>query len=288
MLTNKFMKNRIWVIVFGMILLFTMMPQRVMAADPSLIIEYEYDGKMIEGAQFDIYHVADLQLVKTEEFAEFAGTLDEKDSAKELADYVKANGNILPAASMMVNEEISLPAGIYLAIGQPLESAGVVYKCAPFLVSLTTGQKVAYPKAVTPEEFIDITVMKIWNDNNDAADKRTEEVRIELLLDGEVFETVVLNEENDWMYTFTKVPGASDWDAREIDVPEGYEVSVESEMAAEGKLLEFEIINTYKVVTERPSRLPQTGMLNWPVPVLAGAGLVCFMIGWGKRQKDEM
>lgn len=37
----------------------------------------------------------------------------------------------------------------------------------------------------------------------------------------------------------------------------------------------------------KDSRLPQTGMLKWPIPVLAGTGLVFFMIGWAKRQKEE-
>ena len=39
------------------------------------------------------------------------------------------------------------------------------------------------------------------------------------------------------------------------------------------------------------SRLPQTGQLNWPVPVLAGAGLVLFALGWrlcfGQRKRYE-
>ena len=34
------------------------------------------------------------------------------------------------------------------------------------------------------------------------------------------------------------------------------------------------------------TKLPQTGMLLWPIPVLAGVGLVFFMIGWAKRQKS--
>lgn len=284
---GKCKKNRIWAIVFGMILLLAVFPHHAMAADSSLVIEYEYDGVMVEDAQFDLYHVADLHFTKTEEFAEFKESLDKVESAEKLADYVKANENILPVACVMANEESSFPAGVYLAIGQTCVSDGVVYKCAPFLVALTTGQKVVYPKAVTPEEYIDIMVMKFWNDNNDASNKRTEEVKIELLLGGEVFETVVLNEENDWMHRFTHLSGISEWDVEEIDVPEGYEVSVESEMTEEGNLLEFEIINTYEESAERPSKLPQTGMLNWPVPVLAGIGLLCFMVGWGKRQKDE-
>ncbi|MGN0202997.1 MAG: hypothetical protein ACI4BB_00540 [Coprococcus sp.] len=30
-------------------------------------------------------------------------------------------------------------------------------------------------------------------------------------------------------------------------------------------------------------KLPQTGQLNWPVPVLAAAGMALFIIGWGLR-----
>ena len=39
------------------------------------------------------------------------------------------------------------------------------------------------------------------------------------------------------------------------------------------------------------SRLPQTGQMNWPVPVLAGVGLVLFALGWwlcfGQRKRHE-
>ncbi len=46
---------------------------------------------------------------------------------------------------------------------------------------------------------------------------------------------------------------------------------------------------TSKTPTEVPkdTKLPQTGMLKWPIPVLAGTGILFFMIGWAKRQKEE-
>lgn len=34
------------------------------------------------------------------------------------------------------------------------------------------------------------------------------------------------------------------------------------------------------------SKLPQTGMLWWPVPILAVCGMLCFLIGWMKRQRN--
>lgn len=41
--------------------------------------------------------------------------------------------------------------------------------------------------------------------------------------------------------------------------------------------------------TNKPSdsKLPQTGQLNWPVPVLAAAGLVLFAIGWALRFRKK-
>lgn len=287
MFTCKYWKNKIWAVIFGMILLLAALPQVAMAADSSLKIEYEYDGTFIEGAQFDLYHVANLQMTKSEEFQGFEGVLDETDSARKLADYVNANEDILPVDSVVSNEEISLPAGIYLVIGHTCEYEGVTYKCAPFLVVVLDEQEVVYPKVVAPEEYIDITVTKIWNDHNNEAGKRAEEVVVELLQDGKRVDTVTLSDENDWTYRFTQLSGFSDWDVEEVDVPEGYEVTVESELTDEGKLLEFEIINTYEEGGERPPKLPQTGMLKWPVPVLAGLGLLFFMIGWEKRQREE-
>lgn len=42
----------------------------------------------------------------------------------------------------------------------------------------------------------------------------------------------------------------------------------------------------------RPSRIPNTGQMNWPVPVLAISGIVIFMLGFsirysGRKAKDE-
>lgn len=39
-----------------------------------------------------------------------------------------------------------------------------------------------------------------------------------------------------------------------------------------------------------PEKLPQTGMLMWPIPVLTSIGLLLFLIGWvlNKRESDEV
>lgn len=59
-----------------------------------------------------------------------------------------------------------------------------------------------------------------------------------------------------------------------------------------GVVVEIEPTPTPAPVPEEPAvpTLPQTGQLNWPVPVLAGAGLALFAAGWvlryGKKDDD--
>lgn len=60
-----------------------------------------------------------------------------------------------------------------------------------------------------------------------------------------------------------------------------YDVDATPKMAA---------LTAVPVTTDKPdSKLPQTGQLNWPVPVLSIAGLLLFAIGWALRysKRDE-
>lgn len=71
-------------------------------------------------------------------------------------------------------------------------------------------------------EYSKLTVHKTWDDNG--YPDRPESVKVNLLKDGEVFEIVTLNEENQWTYSWDDLDDRYDWTAEE-DVPEGYEAS---------------------------------------------------------------
>ena len=76
-------------------------------------------------------------------------------------------------------------------------------------------------------------------------------------------------------------------------MPEGYTVSI----SREG--ITFVITNTLKPFEEpEPTptpgtpdtpgeNLPQTGVLWWPVPLLAVLGALLLLLGWGLRRRDE-
>ena len=57
--------------------------------------------------------------------------------------------------------------------------------------------------------LIKITVNKVWNDDNDRDGIRPETLSVDLYRDGEIIDTVQLNKDNNWSYTF-------------VDLPEGY------------------------------------------------------------------
>lgn len=71
-----------------------------------------------------------------------------------------------------------------------------------------------------------MTVRKLWSDSNSA--HADESITVNLLRDGLVERSEVLNEENQWMFTFEGLTEGSSWSVEEADVPEGYTVSYET------------------------------------------------------------
>ncbi|NLJ94575.1 MAG: Cna B-type domain-containing protein [Clostridiaceae bacterium] len=83
-------------------------------------------------------------------------------------------------------------------------------------------------------EKISISISKIWDDENNQDGIRPNDIKVNLLADGEVSKEIKLSEENNWEYTFVDLPkfNSNDdeiaYDVQELDV-EGYESIIESE-----------------------------------------------------------
>lgn len=76
----------------------------------------------------------------------------------------------------------------------------------------------------TEDEKVSVRVHKVWDDGGYA--ERPDKVQVEILKDGEVYETVTLSGENNWQYSLNELPKGSVWSVREKNVPEGYTQSV--------------------------------------------------------------
>lgn len=72
-----------------------------------------------------------------------------------------------------------------------------------------------------------LSVRKVWSDGS--ANHTNDSITVNLLKDGKVEKTQVLNAENNWAYTFDRLAEGHTWTAEEAAVPAGYTVSYKTE-----------------------------------------------------------
>ena len=214
-------------------------------------------------------------------------------------------------------ENESLEEGCYLVMACTDEGEEELFAASPALVQLPypseSGDNYDVGVSLKVSRFslsrtIDLDVMKVWeaSDDRDAAIEaeltaRSQEVYVSLLCDGYIYDTVALNEANGWRHVWSDLSPRSSWDVVEEFVPDSYEVSVVEDGTS------VYVVNTHVYDgaedyppasgdegAEKPplkeessnKKLPQTGMLWWPVPLLLAAGAGCFVLGAHERHKN--
>lgn len=250
---------------------------------------------------------------------------DSTNAASTLAAYVQTY-NLTPSKQQKTSENgvavfDTLDAGLYLVIGEDCTQGDVVYKTTPFLVSLPYYDQAedqlhyditAEPKSTdvsrTDNQKIDVSVCKTWNDTGHE-DKRPRQIQVVLLKDKTSYQSFTLSEENYWRHTWTGLDSRHTWSVIEKEVPRGYTVAYTVTSTVTSTL--FTITNTYAAsgststpppadtpskpsvptsASSSPSQtgLPQTGLLQWPIPVLTVLGLAFFAYGcWIVFRKKE-
>ena len=155
----------------------------------------------------------------------------------------------------------------------------VIEKTVPEAYTLLVSREgITYVLTNTYEpSFTEIEVEKEWKDSGHEK-ARPEGIEVQLLRDGEVYETVILNGGNDWSWAWSGLEAGHDWTVKEKTVPKGYAADIKQNG---GK---YTITNTY---TPQEPKLPQTGQLWWPIPVLFCAGMLSFVIGFFMRRKNK-
>lgn len=205
-----------------------------------------------------------------------------------------ANGNIVFD---------NLTPGAYLIV--PDYETTPHFTISPFIVStplydevngewvfdINATPKIEYRVPTDTQEVTYITVKKQWESKTENPDS----VTVSLLRDFRKVETVTLSEENNWSYRWDNLSKKYAWNVIEENVPDGYMVSYDTSsntvVITNEKPFDNET-TTKPEDTTIPDELIETGQLNWPVPVLATAGLLLFSLGWamlnlGKKTNEE-
>ena len=210
------------------------------------------------GVTVRVYRAAevteDVRFVLTGDFAGYNVDLDGLTStgwaslAQTLRGYVFLDG-IQPLRTGVSDETgrltfSDLPVGLYLVDGERIASAedDGYRQPAPFMICLPNWEQstdpetgtvsggwqynvAARPKYTTLDgETVMRRVLKVWNDGGSIS--RPAQISVTLLKDGEPYETVDLNAENNWRYAWDELDGSSDWQIVESSGSGGYTVSV--------------------------------------------------------------
>lgn len=152
-------------------------------------------------------------------------------------------------------------------------------KIKSFLLSIPTieNNKWIYDINGTPKieisSLFDLTVVKEWNVINN--DKIPYMIEVELLENGRVLDSVILNTENNWTYTWNQLIKSDSYSVREKNVPIGFTPT-------------YSINNDIYVITNSQT-LVQTGNMPWISYTLCLVGIICLTIGiyLDKRENNE-
>ena len=100
-------------------------------------------------------------------------------------------------------------------------------------------QPVPTQKPSRPSSKTSRTAEKVWDDDDNEHLARPAAIVVQLLRNGEVYDTATLDASNNWKHIWTGLSNGYDWAIVESDVPEGYTVLISRNATI------FTITNTY-------------------------------------------
>lgn len=273
--------------VFIIVLTLSMLVCQNAYADEKFSVTALYD---VADAEVALYYVGSIStsgdIIFSDDFSLYNISLENKNSAYTLYLYALRDG-IQPIVNGTIDDSKSytfsnLDEGVYLISGKDVIKDNIKYSVVPSIVYVAENMTVYVKNSEeTDNGTKDVSVIKIWEDK-DYEVNRPNSIDVQLLKNGKVADIVTLNKDNQWQYSWKNLDTAYSWDVVEKNVPAGYEVSIESNSNS------FTIINSYndeksKLPPIKPSlpddKLPQTGQLWLPVPVLIIIGLSSIIIG---------
>lgn len=308
--------------------------------DGSLTLICRKDDVILEGMKWRLYRVGSRQggdFVLEGDFADYPVSLKNFSAeGMSLAASTLENFAVLDNLKFRASGKTdkngllkfpNLEAGLYMVCGKTLNIGDTFYVPSAILLEIRKDDEgqfeldlMAYPKLtyrVLSSSGSRYTVKKIWENDENQAENREESITVQVYRDEELYDTVVLDDSNEWTHTWSG-DNSVEWRVKEVEVPENYNVIYRANET------QFAIVNTYEPpVTETtstslttttqtqtttistvatslqtssavtttvssessittvttPEKLPQTGQLWWPVPVMACAGLIFIGVG---------
>ena len=252
----------------------------------SVTLTDKKQSEAIVGAELSLYYVATVIMDEngnliydyTNDFKQLDCAIDDAELATKLDVYVSQHS--IPSTKITTNVDGTalcneLPLGLYF-----IKQTGTVEgfaPCTPFLVTVPNEKdgEYLYDVNASPKTEVaritSITIKKVWN--TDKSTEAADSVTVQLLRNGNVVKTAILNMQNNWQVTYSDMPESDAYSVKEVDVPKGFTATYKQQDYV------FTVTNT--------STLIQTGQLIWPIPVLAISGMLLMAVGIILLQKKR-
>ena len=312
------MRKRIFPLILCILLLFSAALPAFAADKGSVTVLFRYENQPITGVMFQIYKAAEWNgngYTLTEPFDAYSVNVPDdvtdgewKAMASTLSAYAARDG-IPPLFSGQTDKDgklrfDGLSDGLYLVVGSSAPYGDLQLFPQPMLAAVpytsADGEKIyevetepKYEVRKQEEETITRRALKIWKDNGSESN-RPQNITVQLLCDGKLYDEQTLSSANNWLYTWEGLDAGHNWQLIEKQVPENYTVNVTQQD------ITFIVTNTSNnTITPPPSNpnnpssqskpntpgasnkptLPNTGMLWWPVAAFGAIGAVTLFFG---------
>lgn len=252
----------------------------------SVTLTDKKQSEAIVGAEVSLYYVATVIMDEngnliydyTNDFKQLDCAIDDAELATKLDAFVSHHN--VPSTKIITNIDGAamcngLPLGLYF-----IKQTGAVEgfaPCTPFLVTVPNEKdgEYLYDVNASPKtevaRLVSITIKKVWN--TDKSTEAADSVTVQLLRNGNVVKTAILNMQNNWQITYADMPESDTYSIKEVNIPKGFTATYKQEDYV------FTVTNT--------STLIQTGQLIWPIPVLAISGMLLIAVGIILLQKKR-
>jgi hypothetical protein len=315
--------------------------------DRSITLICRKDSTILTGMKWKLYKVGvrtDSGFALSGDFSSYPININEiteenvAQQSKTLESYAVADG-IAPIGKGETdkNGEIKfsgLSSGIYLAVGRILQIGNTYYVPSSLLLEAddtdVSFSYDAYPKfsyATLGGSVGSYTVRKVWINDTPESVAHPTRVTVDLFRNEELYDTVVLSEENNWVHQWKDLEPINDWHVVERDIPVDYDVIIDfnstqyliknsyrqkdttpaTTTVSTGTTTSTDIGQTTKtpttatattmtnvtkpsVTTSKLPPLMQTGQLWWPVLPLGAGGILLISMGSlikGKKDDNE-
>lgn len=268
-----------------------------------LNINYNYGDTPISDAKFHVYKVGEVYMNGSAELTgDFAGLdidLGDADQLKmagvTMYNFVSEKG-IQPDYEVVTNEKgkanlVALDAGIYLVVGQPriegddgyfTDPQVIFFPHNPGLESEYWNSNITINPKATVRCILDplvYTAKKTWVDKG-AESLRPDSIVVRLYENGVEYDSVKLSKDNNWSYVWKDLNPKSEWTLKE-DVVLDYRADITLENDT------FIVKNTFEGELPSDETIDQTGLLWWPVPLMAFVGMVFVILGMFITRKEK-